>query len=118
VERVLDSDRISESERLRLVVDLEGAMAAVENIARQVTDHQRDRALLADSLFARYAVQGAIARVVPLAVELLGGLSFISSDDVAYLAAAVNGLGFHPPSRAKMAGPLLGYLAGAPLEIV
>lgn len=118
VERVLDSGRVSESEQLRLVVDLEGAMGAVENIARQVCDHQRDRSLLADSLFARYAVQGAIARVVPLAVELLGGLSFISSDDVAYLAAAVNGLGFHPPSRAKMAGPLLGYLAGAPLEIV
>ena len=47
-----------------------------------------------------------------------GGLNFISSDDAAYLAAAVNGLGFHPPSRTKMAGPLLGYLAGAPLEIV
>jgi alkylation response protein AidB-like acyl-CoA dehydrogenase len=117
VERVLDSDRVPESERLRLVTDLEGAMAAVENIARQIPDRQRDRSLLADSLFVRYAVQSAIARVVPQAVELLGGLNFISSDDVGYLAAAVNGLGFHPPSRAKMAGPLLSYLAGAPLEI-
>jgi len=118
VERVLDNEKVPESERLRLVVDLEGAMAAVENVARQIPEGQRDRALLADSLFARYAVQGAIARVVPQAVELLGGLSFISSDDTGYLAAAVNGLGFHPPSRAKMAGPLLAYLAGAPLEIV
>jgi len=118
VERVLDNERVPESERLRLVVDLEGAMAAVENVARQIPEGQRDRTLLADSLFARYSVQGAIARVVPQAVELLGGLSFITSDDVGYLAAAVNGLGFHPPSRAKMAGPLLAYLAGAPLEIV
>ena len=36
----------------------------------------------------------------------------------AYLAAAVHCLGFHPPSRTKMSAPLLGYLAGAPLEIV
>ena len=64
------------------------------------------------------ADKGAIARVVPQAVELLGGLNFIGSDDTAYLAGAVNGLAFHPPSRSKMAGPLLGHLAGAPLEIV
>jgi alkylation response protein AidB-like acyl-CoA dehydrogenase len=118
VERVLDNERVPESERLRLVVEIEGAMAAAENIARQIPQGQRDRSLLADSLFARYAIQGAIGRVVPQAVELLGGLNFISSDDTAYLAAAVNGLGFHPPSRAKMAAPLLGHLAGAPLEIV
>lgn len=117
VERVLDNERVPESERLRLVVEVEGAMAAAENVARQIPEAQRDRRLLADSLYARYAVQGAIARVVPQAVELLGGLHFIGSDDVAYLAGAVNGLAFHPPSRAKMAGPLLGYLAGGPLEI-
>jgi alkylation response protein AidB-like acyl-CoA dehydrogenase len=118
VDRVLDNDRIPEAERLRLVVEVEGAMAAAENVARQIPDGQHDRRLLADSLYARYAVQGAIARVVPHAIELLGGLNFIGSDDTAYLAGAVNGLAFHPPSRPKMAGPLLGHLAGAPLEIM
>lgn len=117
VERVLDNERVPEAERARVVTDLLGAVAAVENIARQIPQRQRDRSLLAESLFVRYAVQGAIARIVPQAVELLGGLSFISSDDTGYLAAAVNGLGFHPPARTKMAAPLLGYLAGAPLEI-
>ncbi len=117
VERVLDNERVPEAERARVVTDLLGAVAAVENIARQVPERQRDRDLLAESLFVRYAGQGAIARIVPQAVELLGGLSFISSDDTGYLAAAVNGLGFHPPARTKMAAPLLGYLAGAPLEI-
>ncbi len=117
VERVLDDERVPEVERLRLVVEVEGAMAAAENVARQVPTGQHDRRLLADSLYARYAVQGAIARVVPHAVELLGGLNFIGSDDTAYLAGAVNGLGFHPPSRPKMAGPLLRHLSGAPLEI-
>lgn len=117
VERVLLSERVPEVERVRLVVELEGAMAAVENIARQVADAQRDPALLADALLVRYAVQDAIARAVPRAVELLGGLAFISSDEIGYLAAAVNGLGFHPPARGKMAAPLARYLLGEQLEI-
>ena len=96
----------------------EGAMGAVENIARQVPDAQRDPALLADALFTRYAVQDAIARAVPRAVELLGGLAFISCDEIGYLAAAVNGLGFHPPARGRMAAPLARYLLGESLEIV
>lgn len=117
VELALGSDRISESDRLRLVVTLEGAMASVENIARRMTDELNSRQLLVDALLVRYAVQDAIAAAVPRAVELLGGMNFITSDRIGYLAAAVNGLGFHPPARAKMAGPLLGYFAGNPLAI-
>lgn len=93
-------------------------MGAVENVARQVGDSQLDPALLADALYVRYAAQDAIARVVARAVELLGGLNFMSSDDIGYLAASVNGLGFHPPARVKMSGPLARYLAGDNLEIV
>ncbi len=63
----------------------------------------------------RYAVQDAIAAVVE-AVELLGGLNFMTSDDVGYLAAAVNGLGFHRQPT-KMAGPLMKYLTGSSLQI-
>lgn len=117
VERVLEQDRAAKSERLRLVADLETAVSAVENLAAQVPSRHRDRDLLAQTLLVRYAVQDSIARVAPLAVELLGGLHFIGSDEVAYLAAAVNGLCFHPPSRGRMAGPLLRHLAGSDLEI-
>jgi alkylation response protein AidB-like acyl-CoA dehydrogenase len=118
VQRVLLDDRIDNSERIRLVVEVEGAMAAVENLARQVDDGRRDLDLLTESLFVRYAVQDAIARAVPHAVELLGGLNFISNDEVGYLAASVNGLCFHPPARARMVGPLARYLLGERLEIV
>lgn len=117
VERVLHQGKAAEGERLRVVADLEGAVAAVENVARQLPDRESDPELLAQALVVRYAVQGAVSRVVPLAVELLGGLCFIGSDEVAYLAAVSHGLGFHPPSRGRMAGPLLAYLSGADLEI-
>lgn len=117
VERVLLDDRVAPSERLSLVVELESAMAALEAIARQVPTEQRGEELLAQCLYVRYGTQDAIARAVPKAVELLGGMEFIRSDDVGCLAASVHGLSFHPPSRARMAGPLGAYLAGEPLAI-
>ncbi|WP_430331290.1 acyl-CoA dehydrogenase [Rhodococcus sp. ACT016] len=117
VELALGSERISESDRLRLAITLEGAMASLENVARRMADELHRRQLLADALMVRYAAQDAIAAAVPRAVELLGGLNFMTSDRIGYLAAAVNGLGFHPPARAKMAGPLLSYLDGNSLTI-
>jgi alkylation response protein AidB-like acyl-CoA dehydrogenase len=117
VERAIAIDRATDNEKLRLVTGVEAAMAALENIARLVLGGQRDQRVLADALLVRYAIQDAIAAVVPQAVELLGGLNFMTSDDVGYLAAAVNGLGFHPPARAKMAGPLMKYLTGSSLQI-
>jgi alkylation response protein AidB-like acyl-CoA dehydrogenase len=117
VERVLLDERVAAPERLNLVVELESAMAALEAVAGQIPSGQRGEELLAQCLYARYAAQDAIARAVPKAIELLGGMEFIRSDDVGYLAAAVNGLSFHPPARTKMAGPLTAFLAGAPLAI-
>ncbi|MEC3956857.1 acyl-CoA dehydrogenase family protein [Nocardia sp. CDC153] len=118
VEQLVDVDQVSETERLQLISRLEGAAAGIENIARQVPDSVTDSRLLVDTLLVRYAVQDAIAAVVPKAVELLGGLRFMTANDIGYLSAAVHGLGFHPPSRGRMAGPLTRYFAGSPLEIV
>jgi alkylation response protein AidB-like acyl-CoA dehydrogenase len=117
VERVLVNDRIPAADRMRLISELESAMAGLENIARQVPEAQREQQLLVDCLFVRYGVQDALARVMPRAVEALGGIAFISSDEIAYLSATVHALGFHPPSRAKMTGPLTDYLLGEPLTI-
>lgn len=117
VERVLGDERIPAVERVRLVADLEAAMAALENIARRMPAEQRDQQLLGDALLVRYAVQDAIARSVPRALELIGGMAFISSDDLGYVAATVNALGFHPPSRIRMASPLAAFLSGESLTI-
>ncbi len=117
VERAVLNERVDDGERMRLVCETEAAMSALENLARQVTSAAGDQRLLADALFVRYAIQDTIARVVPRAVELLGGLAFIGADDIGYLAAAVNGLGFHPPSRARMTGALNRYLSGGSLTV-
>ncbi|WP_369250826.1 acyl-CoA dehydrogenase [Streptomyces sp. R41] len=117
VERVLLNDRVPDAERVRLLVEIEGAMAAAEGLARRVDEGIPDESALADSLYARYTVQDALARIVPRAVELLGGLNFMTSDEVGYLAACANGLALHPPSRSRMTGPLSAYLADEPLTI-
>ncbi|MGX1129054.1 alkylation response protein AidB-like acyl-CoA dehydrogenase [Streptomyces glaucescens] len=117
VERVLLNDRIPEHERVRLHVETEAAMATAEGVARRVDDGDLDESTLAQSLYVRYGVQDALARIVPRAVELLGGLNFMTSDEVGHLAACANGLALHPPSRSRMTGPFAAYLADQPLMI-
>ncbi|WP_320775340.1 acyl-CoA dehydrogenase family protein [Streptomyces sp. CRN 30] len=117
VERVLLNDRIPEHERVRLFVETEAAMATAEGVARRVDSGDLGESALAQALFTRYGVQDALGRIVPRAVELLGGLNFMTSDEVGHLAASANGLSLHPPSRTRMTGPLSAYLADSPLTI-
>ncbi|MEV2211851.1 acyl-CoA dehydrogenase family protein [Streptomyces sp. NPDC050997] len=117
VERVLLNDRIPEHERVRLFMETEAAMAAAEGIARRVDAGDLGESALAQALCVRYSVQDALARIVPRAVELLGGLNFMTSDEVGHLAACANGLSLHPPSRPRMTEPFAGYLADRPLAI-
>ncbi|MEV6960591.1 acyl-CoA dehydrogenase family protein [Streptomyces sp. NPDC051207] len=117
VERVLLNDRVPEHDRVRLYVETEAAATMVEAVARRVDDGDLGEATLTQSLCARYAAQDTIARVVPRAVELLGGLNFMTSDEVGHLAACANGLALHPPSRSRMTGPLAAYMADGPLTL-
>ncbi|WP_122620951.1 acyl-CoA dehydrogenase family protein [Streptomyces sp. Tu 4128] len=117
VERVLLNERVPDHERVRLFVETEAAMAAAEGVARRVDGGDLDESALAQALCVRYGVQDALARIVPRAVELLGGLNFMTSDEVGHLAACANGLSLHPPSRSRMSAPLGAYLADGPLAI-
>ncbi|MDX2939025.1 acyl-CoA dehydrogenase [Streptomyces ipomoeae] len=117
VERVLLNDRVPESERVRLLVETEGAMSAAEGLARRIDDDKLDESTLADSLYVRYCVQDILSRVVPRAVELPGDLNVMASEEVGHLAACANGLILHPPARSQMTSPLAAYLAHGPLTI-
>jgi alkylation response protein AidB-like acyl-CoA dehydrogenase len=117
VERVLLSDRGGAAERVSLAAEVEGAMAAVEGVARAMLAGERGNDELARMLLVRYAVQAALGRATSLAVELLGGMAFIGSPDVAYLLAAARPLALHPPGRLAAGKPLDAYLAGSPLVL-
>ncbi|MER6006362.1 hypothetical protein ABT120_48005 [Nonomuraea angiospora] len=117
VERVLLNNRVPESERVQLLIEAEGAMSAAEGVARRIDDGDPDESTLADSLYVRYCVQDTLSRVVPCAVELLGDLDSMASDEVGHLATYANGLDLHPPTRDRMTGPLAAYLVDGPLTI-
>ncbi|MFG2449653.1 acyl-CoA dehydrogenase family protein [Streptomyces sp. NPDC048512] len=117
VERLYGSGRGGESDRASLIAKLETANLLLEGVARMVMDGERGNEALAKTLVARYAVQDALGETVNRAVELLGGMAFITSSDVAYLAAVSHGLTFHPPSRTSFQGPFLEHVAGKPLRL-
>ncbi len=117
VERVLQSKRGNAAERMQLVIDTEGAMAALEGVARSMQTGDRGEGLLVQALLVRFCVQQAIERTVARAVELLGGMAFISSPDVAYLFAASRALAFHPPARLSVASAIDDYLMGQPMQV-
>lgn len=117
VERVIGGARGDSAERTQLAIEIEGAMAALEGVARSMQTGDRSEAILVQSLFVRFFVQQAIERASARAAELLGGMAFIGSPDVAYLLAASRALAFHPPSRLSVAPALDGYLMGNPMQV-
>jgi alkylation response protein AidB-like acyl-CoA dehydrogenase len=117
VERVIAGRRGDAVERLQLAIETEGAMAALEGVARSMQTGERGEAILGQALFVRFFVQQAIERAAARAAELLGGMAFIGSPDVAYLLSASRPLAFHPPSRISVAPALDEYLRGNPMRV-
>ncbi|HET6357792.1 acyl-CoA dehydrogenase family protein [Streptomyces sp.] len=117
VERAVDRRRGSDSERARVLIRLETAAQLLEGVARRVRDAETGNDNLAQALVARYAAQDALGDARDQAVELLGGTAFMSASDVAVIAAASHGIGFHPPSRTSFTAPYLEHVAGRPLRL-
>jgi alkylation response protein AidB-like acyl-CoA dehydrogenase len=115
VERVLERERGSVSDRAALSITLESAIAINEGTARAVADGLAGDEAVAAVLQTRFAVQDALNRAADQAIELIGGIGFITSPDVAYLGSAARPLAFHPPSRTSTAQALVDYAAGGPL---
>ena len=116
-ERVLTSTKVAAAERAAIAVELEAAMGSVEGVARGMRLGLSGERAFAEALVCRFAVQDAIGRAVSRSVEALGGMAYIGSSDIAYLAACTNALSFHPPSRARMSEALCDYFSGAPLRV-
>jgi alkylation response protein AidB-like acyl-CoA dehydrogenase len=118
VEQVLVSSRGDANERVILAAELEGAMAALEGMARAMEAGDKSNDNLARMLLVRYSVQDAIDRAASLAVELLGGTAFIRTPEVSYLHAATRVLSLHPPSRMAAGKRLDAHLSnGSPLVL-
>jgi len=116
-EQVIAAGKGSDEDRALLAIELETMAAALEQVAATAADSDDNDALLSRALYARYATERTIERVVMSASATAGGMAFIGSSDVAYLLGATRALAFHPPSRAAASGPLARYLAGSALTL-
>jgi alkylation response protein AidB-like acyl-CoA dehydrogenase len=116
-ERVLLGERGPVHERVGLATTVEGAAMLLDGAARALDDGEGGNDSLARSLITRFTVADLVRSTVATAVELLGGISFVRSPDVAYLAAASHAIGFHPPSRHSSADALSRWFAGHPVVI-
>jgi alkylation response protein AidB-like acyl-CoA dehydrogenase len=115
VSRVLERGRGSATDRATLGLRLEAAIGLVEGMARTIRDGELSEETIGATLVTRFAVQQLLVEAAGMAVELLGGVAFIGSSEIAYLASAVRPLAFHPPSRTSAAQALADFFAGEPL---
>lgn len=113
VERLLAKRKSEDFALAQLAIELEGAHQALIGSARELEALERaDEAVYSRALCVRFLVQGAIERATNLAVELLGGMAFIASDEVSYLLSASRAICFHPISRTAAAPMLAEFLRG------
>ncbi|MEV0500766.1 acyl-CoA dehydrogenase family protein [Streptomyces spectabilis] len=115
VDQVLRDKRGPVEERAGLCLLIESAASLVEGLARRIMDDDLGNDCAAASLFTRFTVQPIVTRAVAQAVEMLGGMAFITSPKIAYLASAAQAVVFHPPSRTSMSQAVVDYYTGKPL---
>lgn len=116
-ERVFRKGKLGSETLAALGVRLETATILLEGVARLLSERPVDNSALTKTMIARYGAQDAIADVVTMSVEALGGMSFITSPEVAYLASACRCVSFHPPSRSSTHAALTANFAGDVLRI-
>jgi alkylation response protein AidB-like acyl-CoA dehydrogenase len=90
----LSAERVAE-----LGIRLETAAVLLRSIALLLQDGRTDNDALTQAVVARYGAEDAIVETADRAVAALGGVAYISSPEVAYLASACRCVRFHPPSR-------------------
>lgn len=117
VERALARGRGAVTDRAAALVTLESAVALIEGVARAVNDGVSGDEAVAAVLQARFAAQQALRDATDRAAELLGGIAYMQSAEVAYLLAASRPLAYHPPSAASAAEALVNYACGEPLRL-
>ena len=116
-EQAFSRRRSSTTALAELSVRLETATLLLERIAMHLEHQSVDQRSLVGALHARYAAQEAIRDAAAKAVEVLGGMGFISSTTVAYLSSVCQCAPFHPPSRLSMYDALARAAVGEPLRI-
>jgi alkylation response protein AidB-like acyl-CoA dehydrogenase len=113
VEQVIQRERWTAADRMELACGLQLCMSALEGISAEFAqDGCSLDDLLPRLLLLRYELERHICRISDLAHEMLGGVSFIQSEESSLWLLSCRGLRFHPPARISMVANLATYLRG------
>lgn len=112
LEKMLASGKGDHEGYVRAAAEIENGMAAIENVARAYDEGERGQDISVRLLFSRIAIRDALVRGSSIAIESLGGIGFIKSPDIGYLAAALHAFAFHPPSRRSVSETLAKFHGG------
>lgn len=111
IEILIDEKKASNASIAPLDIQFSTQMAALEFVAQCIDkDQGTNEDLLALVLKVRYSTQDTITNIASTATELLGGLTFVTSEETSLLAISCRGLMFHPPSRHNMHEKLINYM--------
>ncbi|OBB99593.1 acyl-CoA dehydrogenase family protein [Mycobacterium sp. 852002-40037_SCH5390672] len=117
VQRVHESGRADDCMLGHFFVELSAPTSMLECVARTIDDDGHDAdSTLAACLAMRFGVADAISRIVPRALEVLGGIAFIADESVGLLAGSASALLFQPPTRHSIISELGGYSAGSTMR--
>ncbi|WP_411392712.1 hypothetical protein [Pseudomonas sp. MPB23] len=97
--RALSGHKGSQDDRAMLLIDLQGATMALRGLAASIDEQRFSHADLARAQATRFCVQEAVNRIASRSFDILGGMTFMSSEEVAYLLVVTRLLAFHPTSR-------------------
>jgi len=118
IEILIEEKKASAADITSLDMMYSSQLAALEYVANRMDAGENvSEDLLARILKIRYATQDAIATISTRAMETLGGLGFVKSDEISMLVMSCRGLMFHPPGRKTMQKNLLHYMETGELTL-
>ncbi len=117
VEHVLKAEKGNPQERAQLVIQVENQATALDGIAYALQAREDHGRLLNRALSTRYAAQGVIEQVAMRSVELLGGMSFMSTPEHTYRMCACRAMAFHPPGRLFALNAIDEFARGGQLDV-
>jgi alkylation response protein AidB-like acyl-CoA dehydrogenase len=117
VERLLQSGKGTAEERGWVLSQVHAHASSIDGIAYSLDAREDREPLLARALSTRFALQGDLETIAMRAAELLGGMAFVGSSDVAYLLCASRAMAFHPPGRLQAIRALDEYGRGGALDL-
>jgi hypothetical protein len=96
--KLTDRPNFAESDFVELFSPIEGVWRALLMIAARYDAGDRSDALFADLLWIRLGLRDQLQTSVARMVSRVGGVSFATDPEVAYLISAISAYSFHPPT--------------------